>query len=224
MGVLLISGDMGTVDEIVPLLGALNPAAVHVAASVAEAQAVIRTHPLRLVVADVRTGLSPDAVVGTLRGLSPVPVVMLGGDDPEQAAPCLDSGADDWMCWPGSPAELLARMRRRIRPEGSGPQAGDRQSGSPAVPVDGDAVDLTAREFELLRFLAASPGTVFSVDELLEAVWHSSRRWQAASTVREHIYRLRQKIEADPSAPTCIVTVRGRGYRFEAQAVAISSR
>ncbi len=78
-----------------------------------------------------------------------------------------------------------------------------------------EAVELTDREFELLGFMATSPGVPFSADQLLDAVWGSSRHWQTVGTIREHIYRLRKKLERDPSRPSLIVTERGRGYKVE---------
>jgi PAS domain S-box-containing protein len=81
---------------------------------------------------------------------------------------------------------------------------------------DGDRrLALTAKEFDLLAYLAARPGHVFSRDQLLEAVWQSSSAWQQAATVTEHIRRLRSKIEVDVRHPRIIRTVRGVGYRLD---------
>ncbi len=73
---------------------------------------------------------------------------------------------------------------------------------------------MTRKEFDLLAFLAASPGQVFSREDLLERVWGSTEQWQGRSTVTEHVRRVRLKIETDPDAPPWIETVRGVGYRF----------
>ena len=73
----------------------------------------------------------------------------------------------------------------------------------------------TAKEFDLLAFLAASPRQVFSRNQLLATVWDSSSDWQDQATVTEHVRRLRLKIEPIPDDPRWIVTVRGVGYRFE---------
>ena len=83
------------------------------------------------------------------------------------------------------------------------------------VLVDGRAVELTAREFDLLCHLASSPRQVFSRGQLLRDVWDSSPDWQDPATVTVHVRRLRTKVEADPSRPRHLVTVRGAGYRFE---------
>jgi DNA-binding response OmpR family regulator len=81
--------------------------------------------------------------------------------------------------------------------------------------VDGELITLTAREFDLLAHLAASPRTVFSRGDLLRDVWDSSVDYQDPATVTVHVRRLRQKIEKDPDAPRWITTVWGVGYRFE---------
>jgi DNA-binding response OmpR family regulator len=75
---------------------------------------------------------------------------------------------------------------------------------------------MPAREFDLLAYLASSPGRVFSRAQLLEQVWASSEAWLGAATVTEHIRRLRQRIEKNPKQPRWIVTVWSVGYRFEA--------
>jgi DNA-binding response OmpR family regulator len=83
------------------------------------------------------------------------------------------------------------------------------------VHVAGERVPMTAREFDLLLFLARSPRQVFTREQLLHHVWDSSSEWQDDATVTEHVRRIRHKIEVDPDEPTWVVTVRGVGYRFE---------
>lgn len=78
--------------------------------------------------------------------------------------------------------------------------------------VDGRLLELTAMEFDLLAYLVQRPGQVFSRDQLLRAVWHSTAAWQQPATVTEHIRRLRTKIETDPHRPRTLRTVRGAGY------------
>jgi DNA-binding response OmpR family regulator len=82
------------------------------------------------------------------------------------------------------------------------------------VGVHGMVVETTAREFDLLFFLASSPGRVFTRHELLRDVWRSSAEWQQPGTVTEHVRRLRRKIEVDKSGHVWLETVRGVGYRF----------
>ena len=83
------------------------------------------------------------------------------------------------------------------------------------VENDGELIDLTTKEFDLLAFLSSSPRQVFSRQQLLQHVWASSSEWQDDATVSERIRRVRCKIEVDPDHPQIITTVRGVGYRFE---------
>jgi two-component system phosphate regulon response regulator PhoB len=136
-------------------------------------------------------------------------------------------GADDYVVKPFSPGELLARIQsvlRRSRPAQRAAHAvtGGLRFGdlwidrrSREVECGGQLVELTAKEFDLLVFLATSPRQVFSRRQLLEHVWSSSGDWQDEATVTEHVHRLRPKITTDPDGPPRIVTVRGVGYRFE---------
>ena len=110
-------------------------------------------------------------------------------------------------------------MRRRTKPATKttklefGPLAIDATSRE--VSLEGQVVEMTAKEFDLLAFLASSPRQVFSREQLLRQVWDSSSEWQDAATVTEHVRRVRRKIEEDPDSPRWIRTVRGVGYRFE---------
>jgi DNA-binding response OmpR family regulator len=162
-----------------------------------------------------------------LRCISEVPVVFLTGRGHEiDRIAGLKMGADDYVVKPFSPGELTARVESVLRrTRGRGGQPRDHHTiavgqlhvdrTTREVNMAGRKVELTAKEFDLLAFLAASPRQVFSRAQLLDHVWNSSADWQAEATVTEHIRRLRQKIEADPDHPRCITTVRGVGYRFE---------
>jgi DNA-binding response OmpR family regulator len=92
--------------------------------------------------------------------------------------------------------------------------------GSKEVALRGEQIRLTPREFNLLVHLARHPGRTFTRQEILRDVWHSTRATSAASTVNEHIRRLRLKLEVDPTNPRHIVTVAGFGYRFDAEGAA----
>ena len=83
------------------------------------------------------------------------------------------------------------------------------------VYVGGAPVELAAKEFDLLVCLASAPRIVLSRRRLLQSVWPDTSGWVSESTVTEHVYRLRNKIETDPRTPLWIRTVRGAGYRFQ---------
>jgi DNA-binding response OmpR family regulator len=133
----------------------------------------------------------------------------------------LDLGADDYVVKPCSLHELEARIRAVLR---RGQVAGDNgrvelgrlvvDRTMHRVELDGELLDLTPKEFDLLAFLAASPDQVYSREELLEHVWGSTQDWQDPATVTEHVRRLRLKLEADPASPKWLQTVRGVGYRL----------
>jgi two-component system, OmpR family, phosphate regulon response regulator PhoB len=161
-----------------------------------------------------------------LRDVGPdrIPVILLTArvEEPDRVLG-LELGADDYVTKPFSPRELVARVRTVLRR--SVPIATETEqlhfdtlsidSRSRDVSIDGRAVSLTAKEFDLLAFLARSPRQVFSRSQLLHAVWDSSPEYQDPATVTVHVRRLRNKIEVDPENPRWISTVWGVGYRFE---------
>ena len=151
-----------------------------------------------------------------------LPVIVLSGRSGQtDRIVGLDQGADDYLVKPFSPGELAARVRsvlRRARPaEPSALTAGALriEPATREVTLAGQSIPLTAKEFDLLAFLAAHPRRVFSRAQLLAQVWQSSSSWQGEATVTEHVHRLRQKLEADPARPTLLRTVRGVGYQLD---------
>jgi DNA-binding response OmpR family regulator len=173
-------------------------------------------------------GLDGLEVCRRLRALAPIPVIMLTarGEESDRVLG-LELGADDYVTKPFSPRELTARVKSVLR-RAAGPLAAATVAGEPEVLTAGDLeVDtsardvrvagtlaaLTAREFELLVFLMRRPRHVFRREELLEQVWGYT--YGDTSTVTVHIRRLREKVEADPSAPIHLQTVWGVGYRFD---------
>ena len=156
-----------------------------------------------------------------IRDVGATPVIMLTarGDETDRIVG-LDLGADDYITKPFSPREVVARVRAVLRRSSDGTDGrlaygdleidGDRREAW----IRGDPVRLTRKEFDLLYHLASRPGVALTRTQLLEEVWDFA--WDGDSaTVTVHIRRLREKIEADPSRPTRIVTVWGVGYRFE---------
>ncbi len=156
-----------------------------------------------------------------------VPILMLTAKSTElDRVLGLEVGADDYLTKPFSIPELLARIKALFRRvdafSDSNQQQADEliQQGELAidtaqriVKVQGRAVELTAKEFDLLLFFARHPGRVFSRVQLLDKVWGYNHDGYE-HTVNSHINRLRGKIEADPSNPDYILTVWGVGYKF----------
>jgi DNA-binding response OmpR family regulator len=133
----------------------------------------------------------------------------------------LELGADDYLTKPFSPRELTARIRTVLRRAGPSVDAAESlefgelaiDAGTREVTRAGEPVRLTAREFDLLWFLASNPRRVFSRDHLMQRVWGYSAALDTG-TVTVHMRRLREKIEADASRPRHLETVWGVGYRF----------
>ncbi len=221
----LIVDDDSTVRDVVSRYLLRDGFEVHaVADSEAATRILARAAHIDLVILDIMLpsvdGLS---FLRELRGTSDVPVILLTARIGEaDRIVGLDIGADDYVLKPFSPRELTARVRsllRRAQPtlrdaslEFDGLIIDPR---SRTVTVQGRRLEMRAREFDLLAFLAMSPRQVFSRRQLLEHVWDSSTEFSDVSTVTVHVRRLRQTIENDPLDPRWIVTVRGIGYRFD---------
>jgi two-component system, OmpR family, phosphate regulon response regulator PhoB len=162
-------------------------------------------------------------LLADLRRSSDLPVILVTGRANEMDRILgLKLGADDYIVKPFSPGEVVARVQSVLRRtgkrwSGQAMEFGDLNIdvGSREVRVKGELVEMTAKEFDLLAFLAGSPRQVFSREQLLRQVWSSSAEWQDAATVTEHVRRIRRKIEEDPDRPRRVVTVRSVGYRFE---------
>ena len=157
-----------------------------------------------------------------------VPIIMLTAREEENDKVMgLESGADDYITKPFSMRELLARVKANIRrtemlaarsaPAPKAAAGGGRiaiDTDQMAVYKDGTPLDLTQREYELIKFLAAQPGKVFSREALMEHVWNYESYVGDVRAVDVAIRRLREKVEDDPASPQFILTRRGQGYYF----------
>ncbi len=172
-------------------------------------------------------------LLGRIRATQDVPVVVFTAlDDPAFAVIALEAGAADFCTKPRTGRELELRVERAVDGGRRGSAAVDavvHDDGLSVDPwsriavLDGDELDLTHKEFDLLLFLSSTPGRVFARRELLEQVWHAQPDWQSVDTVTEHVYRLRQKLSRAGTSSTWIETVRGAGYRFRGRAPHLTS-
>jgi two-component system response regulator ResD len=183
------------------------------------------TYQPDLIVLDLMLpGIDGMEVCRRVRASSATPIIMLTakGEEVDKLVG-LEVGADDYMTKPFSPRELAARVKAVLRR--STPQSkvdgdalrfnGLRINGrTRTVENSGTRIHLTAREFDLLFFLASHPNQVFTRDQLLDSVWDFEFPGDG-NTVTVHIRRLRSKLESDPSRPRYLKTVWGVGYKFE---------
>ena len=188
-----------------------------------------RAEQPHLIILDIMLpGLDGFEVCRILRKDMTVPILVLTAKDEEvDKVLGLELGADDYMTKPFSMRELKARVKALLRRSGivEAERTGDHE---PMIVLGDLCIDamrrrvtvaareilLAPKEFELLLYLARSPGRVFTREELLDRVW--GYEWAGGTrTVDVHIRWLREKIESDPSRPARIVTVRGVGYKIE---------
>ena len=178
-----------------------------------------------LVVLDLMLpGVSGLDILQRIRATSDTPVILLTARAEEADRILgLELGADDYVVKPFSPRELSARVKSVLRRSTNTPETPKERLEYDSLVIDpasrevflgSESIKLTAREFDVLAFLASSPRQVFSRAQLLDQVWDSSPEWQDPSTVTVHIRRIRNKIETDPDNPQHLITVRGVGYRF----------
>jgi two-component system, OmpR family, alkaline phosphatase synthesis response regulator PhoP len=182
-----------------------------------EALAELGRHQVRIVILDIRLpGIDGFDVARLVRTRSDVPILMLTARDeePDRVAG-LELGADDYLTKPFSPRELVARMKAVLR-RTDGRSAEDvltladieLNRNAREVAVDGQPVELTTKEFDLLATLLENPGIVVSRDQLLDRVWGMTYPG-GTRTVDVHVAQLRRKL----GRPELIRTVRGAGYK-----------
>ncbi|CCI84095.1 response regulator transcription factor [Corynebacterium otitidis] len=174
-------------------------------------------------------GMSGTDVCKRIRATSDVPVIMVTARDSEiDKVVGLELGADDYVTKPYSSRELIARiravLRRRQAPapvEDEGDYEEVLEVGRVAmdidrhtVTVDGEAVNMPLKEFDLLEYLLRNPDRVLTRSQIIDRVWGPGYLGDS-KTLDVHVKRLRSKIEADPKHPAQLLTVRGLGYKFE---------
>ncbi len=194
----------------------------------ARALEIASSTELHLVLMDimmpVMDGLS---ALAAIRKLGNVPVILLTakGEDADKVMG-LNLGADDYITKPFSPLEVTARVNSQIRRYTrlgaletgkdvfvcGGLELDDR---SKTASSDGEPVSLTPKEFDILRMLMSSPGTVYSPKEIYRQVWQEEPLNGSENTVAVHIRHLREKVEIDPNDPRYIKVIFGRGYKIE---------
>jgi DNA-binding response OmpR family regulator len=200
----------------------------HRVTAVADGHAAVdraSTQSFDVILLDVALGAGPTGydVCRTLRERrNIVPIIMLTALDSEaEAVLGLEAGADDYVVKPFRPAELRSRIRAVLRRVGTGEDRGGGKltvgpialdPGRREVQRDGEPVDLTFSEFEILHAMLAQRHRVHSRHELLRAIWGDSA-YRDPRSIDVHIRHLREKLEATPEEPEIVLTVRGAGYR-----------
>lgn len=179
--------------------------------------------PPAAIVLDLRLPkVSGGDVCRTIKAVAPsLPIVVLSAaSDVSDKVLLLELGADDYVTKPFSPRELLARVRAALRHTVRVPETQVVSFGSISadfrkmeIKRDGKPVVLTAQEFKTFQFLVQNADRVISRDELLNEVW-GYQNYPSTRTVDNHILKLRQKLEKDPSSPVHFRTVHGMGYKF----------
>jgi len=230
---ILVVEDEPTIREVVRRYLEHDGYRVTEAADGPTALRLLRDEPPDLLVLDIMLpGIDGLSITRQMRGAGAplvtaheVPIIILTARTHEQdRIHGFELGADDYVTKPFSPQELVVRVRAVLRrtygsssPAAERPITFERLTIDPRtreVSMDGRAVSLTAKEFDLLWFFASRPRQVFTREQLLDQVWGYGF-YGDASTVTVHVRRLREKIEPDPAKPTFIQTVWGVGYKFE---------
>ncbi|MEX1209356.1 MAG: response regulator transcription factor [Candidatus Nanopelagicales bacterium] len=200
---------------------------VGVAADGAAALDEFDRHGADLVLLDLMLpGISGTEVCRTLRQKSTVPIIMVTAKDGEvDKVVGLELGADDYVTKPFSSRELVARIRAVLRRRGDSEEMlpATLEAGPVRIDVDrhvvavrGQTIAMPLKEFDLLELLVRNAGRVLTRGQIIDRVWGSDYVGDT-KTLDVHVKRLRAKIEVDPPDPRLILTVRGLGYKFEAE-------
>lgn len=194
-----------------------------------EAIDVIKENDIHLVLMDIMMPVMDGiSAMVKIRDISNVPVILLTAksEDTDKILG-LTVGADDYITKPFNPVELQARVKSQIRRYmqlGSGNITSQRltiggielDDKAKEVFLDGDKVNLTRTEYDILKLLMDHPGEVFSPNQIYEKVWKDDP-YGSENTVAVHIRHLREKIEYDPANPRHLKVVWGRGYKMEGE-------
>ena len=224
---ILVVEDEASIAEVVSLYLKSAGYQVQIASDGKQAMSIFENQMPEFVILDLMLpqvdGLS---LTRWLRERSNVPIIMLTARREEiDRIMGLEMGADDYVVKPFSPQELVSRVRAVMRRTGREGQESEPERsisfdnltinpGSRVVTLSDTPVDLTVKEFDMLYLLAQHPKQVFTREQLLERVWGGAH-YIDPGTVTVHVRRLREKLEANPSHPTRLVTVWGVGYKFE---------
>lgn len=196
---------------------------VMTACDTAQAWDIFKQNSIQCMVLDIMMpGQNGFEFCRRIRGESDVPILFLSArsDDVDKIRG-LTLGGDDYIVKTASPGEIVARVKAVLRRSASSQPMDSRvldygriklNLSTREVLVDGNNVVLTPKEYELLRLFAEHPRHVFSYEQLLAKFWDGVGD---RHTIRVHLSRLREKIEADPNQPIFLVNVWGVGYRFE---------
>lgn len=194
-----------------------------------QALEIIQKNEIHLVLMDIMMPVMDGiSAMVKIREITNVPVILLTakGEDTDKVLG-LNVGADDYVTKPFNPVELQARVKSQIRRYmqlGSGREVTHRlatggielDDRSKEVFLDGEKVNLTRTEFDILKLLMEHPGEVFSPNQIYQKVWKDDP-YGTENTVAVHIRHLREKIEIDPAEPRFLKVVWGRGYKMEGE-------
>ena len=192
-----------------------------------EALNIARQESLQLIIMDIMMP-KMDGVQATMkiREEQNIPIIMLSAKSEDyDKITGLNVGADDYITKPFNPLELIARVKSQLRRyvdlgtmekksevyKTGGLEVDDKEK---TVRVDGEYITVTPTEFGILKLLIESAGTVFSMEQIYEAVWNEPA-YNPENTVAVHIRRIREKIEINPKNPKYLKVVWGIGYKIE---------
>jgi DNA-binding response OmpR family regulator len=189
-------------------------------------RAVYQSHPDAVLLDVMMPEMDGYEVCRRIRELSAVPILLFTGKatDAEDVVRGFSVGADDYIIKPFRPSELISRLYARLRGSNEARASGHTYLSPDAsimlnvdrreLVIRGQSIYLPPKEFKLLQLLVRHPGQVFSANAILAQVWGTERIGES-DLVKQCVYRLRKKVEPDPTTPKYIHAVRGEGYYFE---------